>query len=737
MMTHGILTGLFIMVISVGAQNVVNESCGRIANTGTIRLLSTNAEFRNNAAVTQVTNDGTIEMAAIGNRFTGLNPLGASVASRIGGIVLWSATNNNQRVQARWYTNLSLSGGAKSISDSIFVGGAYTIATGTGRRDYEGTFFYDGASQQRVIPEKGVNAYRSLVLLNGASGQLKFLASDTAVVRERFLNHASNGGGFSINSGGVLDLRGQSRSESPMAVIGTGSAVLLTVPTAWLQISNTSTLNADNSGHVIVRSNYQPAAFIIDSGSAFRISATGTAGRFSLLGTAAMNVEGTYLNTAGSLLNAIYECGTTVRYIAASNGQILQATAAEPDHRYGKLETNGGSKRANGDVHVGCGLWINTDAEPHSIAMGDYTLTVHHSDSTLTPIVYDRLLNDCQAGSEVIGRFRHEGLRSTVVSSQTLTFNNRHTTFAFTDTTGMPSAITLSVLPQTAPNGYNAATDVHRKITVAYGPSLRTPAWVASVRAGFRVAETRNLSGLASMRGLRTYNAPRTSAPNRIGRGYARGLDTNCTFLWVEAGAIAPSGADGLLDGSDLLLRAAPSRVITARHGRWSNPETWVDRSEPLPYDTALILHNVWAGFVRPAANGWDGYVVPEAYPLAMAARVIIDHNGRDAALIFGTDSTAPPTAGLFIIGGANEYLSTTVGRDGILDITGCDTVGTPRENLSAIDFERFARLTSAAEPKERGMVIFATQPRPTVRVNTVHNTGWIQNAGRLQIGDE
>ncbi|MCX8050634.1 MAG: hypothetical protein N3B17_01905 [Chlorobi bacterium] len=732
-----LLAALLVLVAIGSAQNIVNDTCGRIANTGTIRLRTINAEFRNEAPTAQVTNDGTIEMAAIGNRFTGSKPLGATAASRIGGIVLWSATADNQRVQARWYTNLSLFGGTKAMSDSIFVGGQYSIAAGTGRRDYEGTFYYDGSAQQRVVPEKGVNAYLSLVLLAGASGQPKVLSNDTATVREFFLNHASNVGGFSVNSNGVLDLRGESRSESAMAVVGSGSAILVTVPTAWLRITNGSTLNADGSGHVVASSTHQPAAIVIDSGSTLRLGVTGTAGLFSLLGTAAMNVAGTYLNTSPSLLNAIYECGTTVRYIATRDGQILQATAAEPDHRYGKLETSGGDKRANGDVHVGCGLWVNTGSEPHAIVMGDYTLTVHHSDSALTPIVYDRRLDDCQSGSEVIGLFRNEGLKSSVVGNRTLTFNNRHTTIAFTDTTGMPGSITLGVLPQTAPNSFNASTDVQRKITVGYGPSTTAPAWSATIRAGFRADEARSLSGLASLRGLRTYNAPRNVEPNRIGRGYTRQLDTNCALLWVEAGSITPTGADGLLDGSDLLLRAAPSRVISARHGRWSNPETWIDRSEPLPYDTAVVLHNVWVGFVRPAANGWDGYAVPEAYPLAMAARVIVDHNGRDAALIFGSDSTAPATNGLFIIGGASEYLTTTIGRNGTLDITGCDTLGTPRENLSRSDFERFARMTTASEPKERGLVIFASEPRPTVRVNTLHNTGWIQNAGRLQVGDE
>ncbi|RMF34741.1 MAG: hypothetical protein D6747_04160 [Chlorobiota bacterium] len=737
MIQRGVFIALALLITSATAQHFRNDPCGRVTNTGTIRLRTAGAEFRNDAPTVQVTNDGTIEMAAIGNLFTGSRPLGATPQDRLGGTVLWSALADNQRVQARWYKNLSLAGGRKTISDSVFVSATYAIANGTGTRSYEGTFYYDGTQQQNIVPEKGDNAYRNLVLLAGAQGQPKLLRSDTATVRGFFLNHASNIGGASVSSRGVLDLRSESRSESPFAVIGTGSAILVTVPTARLLIANASQLNVDGSGHLVVSSTWQPAALTIDSGSTLRISATGTPGRFSLLGTAAMDVVGTYLNTASSLLNATYECGTTVRYRGSYANQILQATAAEPLHRYGILETSGGSKRANGDVHVGCGLLINTGSTPHAISMGDYTLTVHHSDTVLTPIRYDSALADCQSGSEVIGRFRHEGLKGALAYGQVLPFNNRFTTITFTDTAGIPKDVMLNVLPRTAPNSFNAATDVQRKITIGYSSSIGQPAWSATLRAGFRLEESRGLSGLARLAGLRTYNAPRFATPNRIGRNYRRQLDTTCEFLWVEARGITPAGPDGLLDGSDLLLRAAPARVITARDGRWSNPRTWLDESEPLPYDTAVVLHNVWVGFVRPAANGWDGYAVAERYPHALAARVIVDHSISDAALIFGADSTVPSADGLFIIGGASDYLATTLGRGGELEIIGCDTLRSPRESLSRVDFERFARMTTAAEPKERGLVIFAAEPRPTVRVNTLRNTGWIQNAGRLQIGDE
>lgn len=734
----GLLSG-----ISAEAQNLNNAACGRINNgtNGTIRFRNNNGQFQNSAPVAQVNNAGTIDMTGTNNLFTGTLPLGSSPTNRIPGRVLWSSINPNQNVQNRWYVNLNVSGNTKNMRDSIFVGGAYNIANGTGIRTYNGTFFYDGTGNQVVIAEKNANSYNNLELQNSAVGSGKTLSNDTATVNGTFLNNANNLGGFNVQTAGVLNLRGTSNSNAPFGVNGSNSVVNLTNNSANLSLGNNSTFLADNGGRVNISSTNQPAALIVSTGSTFRLGNTATGGLFFLTGTANMNVLGTYVNQLPALTNAFYDCGTTVRYLATANGQTIQATASAEPNRYGKLETVGGNKTTNGDVHVKCGLGVNPGNGPiHQINTGTSTLFVYNGNPTLTPVTYDSALTDCQSGSEVLGNMRVE-VPTTIGTTNSLTFNNRFTSVRFSTATNPPANVTINSQPATNPNNYVAGSDVNRKITVSYAsPTTGTANWNATIRGGFRPAEASGLTGLASLANLRTFNSPVSINPTMIGSNYQRFTTTGCQFFWLQADDINPNN---LTSGGDLLFRGGPGIVFSGRDGRWSNPATWTNGAEPLPFDTVVVRHNVWAGFTRPATNGWDGFTTAEAYPNAMAAQVRITNQGNSTtfpnpSLIFGLDNTAPVNSGLFIIGGANQYLSNTVGTNGILNLEDCDATGTPRNNLGATDFTSYATTTTSAQPKEKGLVIFGVvgNTQPNVRVNTLNNTGWIQNGSSLEIGD-
>lgn len=731
--------------IGMDAQNLNNAACGRVNNSGTIRFRSNTGQFQNAAPVAQVNNtNGTIDMTGTNNLFTGTNPLGSSAVNRIPGRVLWSATTPAQNVQARWYVNLNLSGNTKNMRDSIFVGGLYNIAGGTGTRTYNGTFFYDGSTAQTVVAEDGNNSYNNLELQNGGAGNAKTLSSGIATVNGTFLNNANNPGGFSVQNSGVLNLRGTSTSNAPLTVTGTGSVLNLTNSAANLTIGNTSTFLADNGGRVNVSSVFAPAALIVQTGSTYRLGNTGTGGQFHLTGTANMNVFGSYLNQFPALTNAFYECGTTVRYLATANGQTLQATAAAEPNRYGKLESSGGNKIANGDVHIKCGLAVNPNGGPiHQIAMGGSVMFIYNGNPTLTPVSYDATLADCQAGSEVIGTMRVE-IPSTIGTSNALTFNNRFTTVRFTNAGNVPASFSINSQPNTAPNNYTLGSDINRKITVAYtNPLSGQPNWTSTIRAGFRPSEAANLTGLANLSNIRTWNDPAVGTPNMIGTNQQRFTQNGCEFYWLQADNISHTGTHTLGSGNDLLFRGGPGIIYTARDGRWSNPATWESGSEPFPFDTVIVRHNIWAGFTRPISNGWDGYSTPEAFPNAMAAQVRITNQGNTIqyptpALIFGLDNTAPANNGLFIIGGASQYTASTIGNNGLLNLEDCDANGTLRTNLASGDFTTYATTTNNTQPKEKGLIIFATPTsnQPVLRVNTLNNTGWLQNGASLEIGD-
>ncbi|MBL7997974.1 MAG: hypothetical protein JNL32_04985, partial [Candidatus Kapabacteria bacterium] len=444
--------------IQVDAQNLNNAACGRINNNtnGVIRFRSNTGQFTNAAPVAQVSNAGTIDMTGTDNLFTGTNPLGSSASNRIPGRVLWSATTPTQNVQNRWYVNLNVSGNTKNMRDSIFVGGIYTIANGTGNRTYNGTFFYDGTGAQTVVTEKGINSYNNLELQNSVAASSKTVSGDTATVNGTFLNNANNLGGLTVSGAGVLNLRGTSNSNSPLIVSGANSAINLTNPAANLTLGNNSTFLADNGGRVNVSSTFAPAALVIQTGSTYRLGNTGTGGQFHLTG-AGMNVFGTYLNQLPALTNAFYDCASTVRYLATANGQVVQATSSVEPNRYGKLETSGGNKTANGDVHVKCGLFVNPNNGPlQQIAMGTNTMFVYNPNpGTLTPVQYDNGLTDCASGSEVLGNMRIE-VPSNVGTTNAMTFNNRFTTLRFTNTANTPSTITINSQPATNPNNYIA-----------------------------------------------------------------------------------------------------------------------------------------------------------------------------------------------------------------------------------------------------------------------------------------
>lgn len=722
--------------LELDAQNLNNQSCGRVANTGTIRFRNSSGQFQNAAPVANVDNaNGVIDMTGTNNLFTGSNPLGSSASNRIPGIVLWSSTNPAQNVQGRFYSSLNVSGGTKNMLDSIFVGNVYTIAASTGTRTYNGTFRYDGTVAQTIQPENGVNSYNNLALLNGATGNTKTL-NGTATVNGTFLNDASNNGGASVGNGGTLNLQGASTSRAPFNITGTDAVLnLINGANSSLLVDNNSTLLADNGGRVNVSSTAAPAAMIIQNGSTYRLGSNGVGGQFYLTGTANMNVFGTYQNSLPALTNAFYECGTTVRYLATAAGQTIQATSAVDANRYGKLETMGGNKITNGDVHVKCGLAVNPNNGPiHQIQMGSNTMFVHNGGTGTTNVAYDGTLADCQSGSEIVGNMQRD--IPTPAGTSAYTYNNRYTTVAFTNGTA-PATLAVNALPNTNPNQYVASSDVNRKITVTYPAGAP---WNATVRAGFRPSEAAALSGLANLNNLRTYNDPTTGAPNRIGNNITRNTTTGCEFYYLETQNISNNGANTLGSGNDLLFRGGPTTVFSARPGRWSNPETWADGAEPLPFDSVVIRHNVWAGFTRPTTSGWDGYSTPEAYPNAMAQSVRIQTLGGDStgALIFGLDATAPANNGLFIIGGAQTYVpNSTIGTNATLSLEECNTTGTLRSALSATNLNTF-RTTLAAQPKERGLVIFGstTANQPTVRVNNISNTGWIQNGSVLEIGD-
>ncbi len=725
----------------VQSQDCNNGVCGKISNAGTIRFTKKSAQFRNAGPTSNVNNDqGVIEFRGTTSAFSGAQPLGSSTASRIGGWVVWTATDSNQIVQPRYFTNLGVSGLNKFIGDSCFVAGAYRVDAGTGRRLYNGLFCYDGTRQQSIVAEHGLNSYDKLELQNALSANTKTLSADTATVRGLFLNNKNNIGGLDVRTGGVLNLLSNGVSSALLSVHGDTSRILVNTNASQLILKDSSTMLADNGGRVDVNSTYQPAAFIIQEGSSFRINAGGNGGQYHLFANTAMNVEGYYVNIYPALTNAYYECSSTVRYISQINGQNLQASASPVANRYGKLETIGANKLANGNVYIKCGFWVNPGTRPHTVTIPkNNSLFVYNENYALTPVQYDTAATDCQTQSEVIGNFVQ--MVPSDISARSLTFNNRLTTLSFSDHTGVPQSFGINSQPNTDPNNFVAASDVKRKLTVSYtNPQSGSAQWKARIQAAFRESECSTLRASRLLGAVRTFNDPTSGSPNKIGVAYNRSVDSSCILHWVSAEEISHSGSNTLASGNDLLLRSAPSVIYSVRPGRWSNPATWSDRTEPFPFDSVVVYHNVWAGFTRPLSNGWDGYSTAEAFPNSMAASVVIDGGdsaSATAALIFGLDSTAANNNGLFRYGNIPSLSSTAPGTGAQLEIRDCGARGS-LEAVQSTNFTQFALFRTSVQPAVRGLLIYQVPGalQPTVHINTLENAGWIQNGATLEVGD-
>ncbi len=734
------LSTLLSCVTDTTAQNLNNGNCGQITNAGTIRFRSRDARFSNSNTPSRVNNNnGVIEFRGIQSLFTGPLALGANATARIGGLVLWSAIVPQQYVQPRFYTNLGISGGTKFLSDSTFIGGQYQIANGTGNRSYTGVLYYDGTIPQTVVAEHGVNSYDALELRNAALNSAKILRGDTATVRTEFTNHSSNSGGFVINNKGVLNILASGRSQAPLNVDGNGSSIEVRNDEAHFFLGNNSTMQSLNGGSVNVFSQYRPAALVVPIGATFRVVGSANDGQFHLGAFAAMNVGGQYLNTSRTLLNAFYECSSIVRYIAVTNDQIMQASAEPATHRYGVLETLGGSKVANGDVHVGCGVHINTGSTPHIVRMdNNRKLVIHNENSSLTPVLYDSSMSDCLSASEVIGTV--EQRLPSRLNQEWVVFNNRMTRIRFADSVVYPERFAINAQALGFPNNFDANRDVRRKLTVQYtSPRNGNLAWNATVRAAFRQIECAQLRSSGNLSGVRSYDDPSANTVRKIGDYYSRSLDSTCAFNWLEAQHISSTGPNQLTNGADFLLRSAPALISSVRSGRWSNPATWSDGSEPMPFDSVIINHNVWAGFVRPQSNGWDGFVSPERYPNALCSSVRIatpDSSRTTAALVFGLDKTAPANSGLFRFGNTSNLASTLPGRGATMRIIECNSG--EMAGTSIRDFNEFANVATTRNAPLHGLVIFTVDGKvqPKIHVNTLDNQGWIQNGSELEVGD-
>jgi hypothetical protein len=228
---------------------------------------------------------------------------------------------------------------------------------------------------------------------------------------------------------------------------------------------------------------------------------------------------------------------------------------------------------------------------------------------------------------EVVGEFRRT---HAFTPGQDNVFNNAATIANFASSTG--NYFSFIVDPNGQTDSYVAATDVDRDINIDYDLT----AWVADITAGYQAADVTTLVGAGNTEAqIRFREGTSTPEDEKVstGNAYVRTASGPGSLGSVQLPAMEYTGTDvdglpdaGFFAGNDLILRAGPAIWYSVNPGRWSNPDTWDEGTEPPTDAEVVVRHNVHAGFVRAV----DAYATPEATPGAMATKITIQNPNID-----------------------------------------------------------------------------------------------------------
>lgn len=678
------LAVLAIMPLSASAQNLVNSATGATYNATCGAVI----KFKNTTG--RIDNGGT-------------NTLGTA-ALPVPGIVDYAAAAGNQTVYEFYYTRLFLSGAStKNVEDGVNVtaGDAcslipaayvgletypYYVTTASGDRTYNGTFTYSGTNVN-IFPENTPSSGSDYNVLELAgTGTFNILASDDVVVSSSISNDL--GGTFNV-SGGLTT------GSDPSLLAGT------------VNIDNTGNIT-NGSGTLDFTSVLNVTNGVLESVTGSGIVTFGPTSTVTLANAGVLNfVDNTSLVISGDITNngdgtnLIFACESNVIYNGALGQVMLPTLFTNP---YGNLLVQGASKTPGGDMY----LCNDFSLEDNDLTMGNFYIAMKEEEGDAT----------YPDDNEVIGRFR----RYFNGSTDALVFNNSATSLELTSNPNSVNFITLNVKPNATSEipGYEPTTDATRGINYDYDQTAGN--WGATLQFGYKNTELDAGVDTEDLRMREVVGA----VTEKIATGVAKTHSAGSPFSSVTLAAIRPTG--GLVppqsilaevaDNNLIYLSGAATTFISVSHGRWSNPGTWDEGMEPTPTDSAIVRHQVHTGFTRTAG---DNYITAEAYPNQLARGVYVDNNSN-AALLFGQVSAQGVQSPLAAFS-YNQSLTSTI------NVAQGD-VAFANPNLAALA----AFVTTApASYERRGLVVFEGA---TLGAKWITNTGYIHNAGTIEIGD-
>lgn len=612
--------GFVLFSFTASAQNLINNSTGKVNNAGTIQFKANNADFKNDAAIGNILNPGEIHFFGTDQTFTGTNPLTSSSALRIPGFVSYRATAGNQNIHEGYYTNLDVQDASTKIfangTNNYFIGGNYTTAGGN--RTYTGSLVtYDGiGAAQSVAAENATNGggYNNLAFDGSALKEVKngpTLALGTTAI----LGTATGGvnvdntsvNSTSLTSTGIFT---QAAGAGDFTITGSGSATLLAngnLIDANTQV-NLGTLNLGN-GSTNANTTIQGVGSI---NLANDVNAL-----LNVTNAAILNVDGIFANLFTPRTNMTFDATSTVDYQDGATN-IVTTAVGKP---YGNFivsksnaaisPTNNGGAENNINIATSFALNGGQDLDMNGTT-GGY---VNMLSATSGNVTYGDQ-------EEVIGKFRRT---TPSIAAGTYVFNNASTTVEFTTAATGGNYFEVHSIPGASNFNYDATRDVHRNVQLAYDYA----GWVATVQVGYNQTETTGWTAgynESQIRYLEGKPAALSTERMTTNQSYTRANSSPTAFGTVSLPGFTP-GADidniadaGFFSANELILRAGPGVVASVQPGRWSNPATWDAGEQPLAFDSVLVRHNVWAGFVRTN----DNYTNDELHPTELAAAINI-----------------------------------------------------------------------------------------------------------------
>lgn len=704
-------------------------------------------DFENNTGGTyNATCNAVIKMKTNGGVFDGTAPLGVDKANAIDGTVDWASTIDAQAVQPRYYTNLFLSGGTKTLATGIFVVGSGTN-TGVGcptalagyedlnggypywiegtSATYTGTFTFDGAGAQNIFGDN----YDVLALTDAGT---KTIPTGQTVDVTSISSLATT----PLDVIGTLNLGANPSSLAGTVALSAATAVI-NAGVGTTDFTNTLTITA---GTLAAQSG-DGAVSTVD------INLVGTTSVLDFGDNTNLVISGT-LDNDGDGTNLDFTCLSTVTY----DGGVDQPVAPTiSTNKYGNLTLTGGNKvvgnagfagfaddiYACGNFNVnGPNLSMLTAADGTSPESGGILFL---TDATKT-VTY-------AANEEVIGSMSRATDRNTPAA---YTMNNAETVLTLlVDDDDNPNEIQLYVRPGVSPQGYQASTDVNRQVRFDY-LNANTGAnngfdFTAEIGYLYDESPTGGWAGQNTQDRLRLYEADATDLPTQIEKltGGVAPTPNNATGtgdlgsvtiqnLSNAAAAPTPNGIDLFYTGNDIVLRTGPTTFYSKNDGRWSNPNTWDEGATPTASDDVEIRHVVYAGIDGPfvgtlALNNTS----PEdgLYGTADAANnvTIIDADAAagfaNPALVIGNEDNGAT----YVLSFAGDLINKNNGSTTVFPFnTGADELK-GKSDFSVSDFNGLWLINK---------LLTDGSNTPKLGMQNIINTGTVNNEGIIELGN-